>query len=287
MKPQISLSLNPHVIEQQSHMSLQTLTMGSLWTIFLLQPFLLSLLLHVIASTGENASETQQKDTDRVTKFLTQSLYERQESNLAQGKPMFGSENGNFLGQPLSWTIMSSEDTDRQGVLGEYSEESTETPLSYLEGGGLLSKRTKSVTEDSSSMQTAWSSSGHVPKNPTHEQRLHFLSAESSTVSVLVPAPSKENEETSTTLQKTIGSHLPFLLSGSLSPHKLDQKSSSLESDGPGLNPEHYSPSAGTNNWGWTKVKSVSKEEKQNRPDDVTDHSSQNSKETSTGKSHI
>lgn len=259
--------------------------MGSLWTIFLLQPSLLSLLLHVVTSTGENAIETQ-KDTDREATFLTQSLYKPQGSTTARVKRMSGPENVNFLAQPLSWTIMSSEDTDRQGVLGEYSEESTETPLSYLDGGGLLSKHTRSVTKDASIVQTTWSSSGHVPPNPIQEQTFNFLSAESSTVSVLFQ--SKENAPTSTTLQKELKSHLQFLLPGSLAPHQVDQKSSSLESDDPGLHPEHYSPSAGTNSW--TKDVNVSKEEKQNRPDDVTDRSLQRgivSKETSAGKSHI
>ncbi|XP_013867805.1 uncharacterized protein prrt4a, partial [Austrofundulus limnaeus] len=241
--------------------------MGFLRTIFLLHPFFLALLRHVTALNGENASETQQADTDRVTPFLTQSSYEPHGSSVTQEKPMFGPENVNVQGQPLSWTLMSSEDTDRQGVLGEYSEESTEAPFSYLDEG-LLSKHIKTEVA-TSSVQASRSSSGPVPQNPIQEQ-IRNLSAEIRIVSVLQPTQSEENEPTSIPLQEQVTeSHLPLLLSGLVPPHKPEQKSSPSESDVPKPNPEGYAPSAGTD--GWPKGMSVSKGEKQNGLDDVTD----------------
>lgn len=259
----------------------QTLTMGFFRTIFLLHPFFLALLCHFIALNGENASETQQTETDRVTQFLTRSSYEPHGSSVTQEK----AENINFLGQPLSWTLMSSEDTERQGVLGEYSEESTETPFSYLDEG-LLSKHEK--TEVATSVQTPRSSSGHVPQNPNQEQTFRLLSAEISTVSVLQPTQSEENEPTSLPLQKEVTeSHSSFaiLLSGLVPPHKPKQKSSPSESDVPGPNPEGYTPTAGTDRW--PKGMSVTKGEKKNGLD-VTNILQRGiiSTETATGKNH-
>lgn len=260
----------------------QTLTMGFLRTVFLLHPFFLAQLRHVTALNGENAGEPQQTDTDRVTQFLTQSSHEPHGSSVTQEKPLFGPENVNLLGQ--TWTLMSSEDADRQGVLGEYSEESTEVTFSYLDEGFLLKHR---ETEVASSVQTPSTSPGYEPQNPTQEQTLRFLSAEISTVSVLRPTQSEEKEPTSIPLQKELTeSHLTLLLSGLVPPHKPEQKLSPSESAVPGPNPEGYTPSAGTE--GWLKGMYVSKGEKQNGLEDVTDilHRGVISTETAAGKRH-
>ncbi|XP_039988181.1 proline-rich transmembrane protein 4 [Xiphias gladius] len=130
--------------------------MLSLWNLYLLLPLSLPLSPHVIAITGENVKETQQLDTDRAVQHLTQPSQRLHGSGLATVDPMFGPENVDFLGLPLSWALSSSEESDRQGVIGEYTDlqESTETPFLYPNENGLvISSPTESATEDATSKE--------------------------------------------------------------------------------------------------------------------------------------
>lgn len=72
-----------------------------------------------------------------------------------RGDPKFGPDPIDFRGLPLSWPLSSSEQLDRQGVIGEYdgSQESTETTALSLDDKELIpsnptSGSTEEATED-------------------------------------------------------------------------------------------------------------------------------------------
>ncbi len=233
--------------------------MLSLWNLYLLLPISLPLSLHVIAFTGENVKETQQPDTDTAVQRLAQRSQRPHGSGLAPGNPMFGTENVDYLGLPLSWPSSSSEESDRQGVIGEYTDlqESTETSLLYPDVKGLIDSRpTDGATEEVASKESTQpirSSSGEVSPQPTQGQALKNQPAETSAGSLLHSTqtyptfPASQNE--------TTDSQVPFLLSGSL---PSDQDSTSSLSAGPGPSPERPTPPpAATGSWGWTTGPSV------------------------------
>uniref|UniRef100_A0A1A7XG90 Proline-rich transmembrane protein 4 n=1 Tax=Iconisemion striatum TaxID=60296 RepID=A0A1A7XG90_9TELE len=224
--------------------------MGFLGNILLLVS---SLSLHAAALTVGHVSETD------TTQFLAQPAHKARESTN-------GPENTDFLSQLLSWPSSSSEDTDRQGVLGEYGEESTET---HPNDRGLVSREDTTLKEID---QTTQSSEGNQPQKLNQGKTFNFPSSEKITVSVLTPTQSKENERAMPTLQnEIIESQLPFLLHGSFPSYKPDQESSPLESAGSGDKSEQRSPSAVGDNWGWAKGLPASTRGTPNGSDDGAD----------------
>lgn len=190
--------------------------MVSLWNIYLLFPLFLPLSLHVIALTGHK--ETQQLDTDTAVQFLTQPLHRPHGSSLALAN--VGPENAGFLSLPLSWSLSSSEEADRQGVIGEYSDAQENTESSHNEKG--LIKETK------------------LPR---------YQSAETNTAPIVHPTQTGEYQSTEQSNDMT-DSQLPFLMSASLPSHTPDQNSP--ESAGPG----HELPTPPTDTW--TKTTGIS-----------------------------
>ncbi|XP_019115546.1 proline-rich transmembrane protein 4 [Larimichthys crocea] len=214
--------------------------MLSLWNLYLLLPLSLPFLLHVTVLTGENVKETQQPDTDTAVQRLSQPSQRRHGSGLTAASPMLATENVDFLS--LSWHLSSPEESDSQGVIGEYTDlqEGTETsPLHPHEKGPTYSA------------QPIKSSSGGVPPPPAQDQQtLKYQPGETSTGSLLQSTqtgeiqpsfPAKQNE--------TTDSQLPFILPGSL---PSEQDSTSLLFAGPGPSPEHPTPPVSTGRLGWT-----------------------------------
>ncbi|XP_062277475.1 proline-rich transmembrane protein 4 [Scomber scombrus] len=107
--------------------------MLSLWNLYLLLPLSLPLSFHVTVLTGENVKETQQPDTDTKVQNLAQPSQRPHGSGLTPGNAMFLPESIDSLGLPITWPLSSSEEIDRQGVIGEYTDiqESSETSLLY------------------------------------------------------------------------------------------------------------------------------------------------------------
>ncbi|XP_040894800.1 proline-rich transmembrane protein 4 [Toxotes jaculatrix] len=255
-----------------------------LWNLYLLFPLSLPLSFHVIASTGENVKETQQLDTDTAVQHLTQPSQRPHRSEIALVNPIFGPENVDFLGLSLSWPLSSSEESDRQGVIGEYTDlqESTETSLLYPHEKGLfISRPTESATEDATyeeSTQPKKSSSGAVPPQPKQEQTFKYQPAETSTGSVLHSTQTEKKQLTFPALQnETTDSHLPFLMSGSLPSDRPDQDSTSPLSAGPEPSLEYTTPPVATGIWGWTTDPSVTTQGKTQEETvpvkvNVTDH---------------
>ncbi|XP_031149200.1 proline-rich transmembrane protein 4 [Sander lucioperca] len=230
--------------------------MLSLWNLYLLLPLSLPLSLHVIAFTGENVKETQQPVTDTAVQRLKQPPQRPHGSDLAPGNPVFGTENVDLMGLPVSWPLSSSEELDRQGVIGEYIDlqESTETSLLNPNEKGLIISRPVD-TEDAISKESAQTirSSGGVPTQPTQEQTLKYQPSETSTGSILHSTQTGENQPTfSASQNETTDSQLPFLLSGSF---PSGQDSTSHLSAGPGPSPERTTPPVAS--WGWTTAPSV------------------------------
>lgn len=231
--------------------------MLSLWNLYLLLPLSLPLSLHVTAFTGENAKETQQPGANAAE----QPSQRPHGSGSTPENAMFGTEKVDLLGGPLSWHLLSSEDSDG-GVIGEYADiqEGTETPLLYPNERGLvISRPPGSATEDATSKERTLpirSPSGGVPPQPAQEQQtLKYQSAETSTEFLLHSTQTGENQPTPPASQnETTGSQSPFLLSGSLPP---DQDSTPPLSAGPGPRPERPTPPVSTGSWGWTTGPSV------------------------------
>uniref|UniRef100_A0A3Q0T768 Proline rich transmembrane protein 4a n=1 Tax=Amphilophus citrinellus TaxID=61819 RepID=A0A3Q0T768_AMPCI len=153
---------------------------------------------------------------------------------------MIAPEDEEFLGLPLSWPLSSSEDADRQGVIGEYSDlqDSTETSLLFPNEKGPMPRPTEGAKVDTTSMermQTMKSSSASAPPKPTQEQTLKNQPAETNTASILYPTETVENQPTFPAFPNEMtDSQLPFLLPGSLTPsHTPDQNSASLLPTGP------------------------------------------------------
>lgn len=87
-------------------------------------------LLHVAIVTEENVTETPQPE---------------------HGGPMTATKNVGFPGQPLSWPLSSSEESHRQGVIGEYADLPESTEVSLLDPddkGQIVSRPTKSSAEE-------------------------------------------------------------------------------------------------------------------------------------------
>ncbi|XP_074489314.1 proline-rich transmembrane protein 4 [Sebastes fasciatus] len=209
--------------------------MLSLWILYLLLPLSSPLSLHVKAFAGENVKET---DTDTASPRLTQPPQRPRRSGLAPGNPTFGTENGDL---PVSWPLSSSsEELDRQGVIGEYVDvqESTETSLLYPGEKGLI---ISGPTDTEDATQTMRSSSGGVPPQPSQEQTLKYQPAETGIGSILHPTESGENQKNETT-----DSQLPFLLSG---PLPSDQDPTSPPSAGSGPD----GPTLPVASWGQTR----------------------------------
>lgn len=237
--------------------------MLSLWNLYVLLLVSLPLSLHVVALTGENTQKTQQLDTDTAVQHLTQSSQRPHGSGLASVNPFFGPENVDFLSLPLSWSSSSSEESDRQGVIGEYTDlqESTETTLLYPnEKALIISSPSESATEDVASKrrtQSLRSSSVGVSPQPTQEKILKYQPAETSTRSVLHSTQAGENLPFfSASQDETTENPLPFLLSGPLPSNRPDQDSTSPFSVGSWPSPEHTTPPA-TGRWEWTTDPSV------------------------------
>lgn len=197
--------------------------MLSLWNLYLLLSLPSPLSLHVIANNEETVTETEQPDTDTAVHRLTQSLPHGFGSS---GDPVFGDESIDFLDQPLSWSLSSSEESDRQGVIGEYTDGQAVTEASLLDPNekGLIISR---PTEDTERKQLVWS----TPK---------YLPSEINTGSL---APTKNQSTFSSSLGETSNSQLPFLLSGSLSSN---QELTSSPAAKPRPSPESLTP------LGWT-----------------------------------
>lgn len=210
-----------------------------LWNLCLLLSLSMPLSCHVKAFTGETMEETQQPDSDTAVR---------------RGNPMFGPENGDFLGLPLSWPFSSSEQSDRQGVIGEYADfqESTETSFAYADEKGLIiSGPTDSVTEVGASKGST------KPNQPNQEQhKLVYQPAEIRNGSVLQSAQAVGNRPSFPTSRNetTFEPQLPFLLSDSL---PSDQESTSILSVGHEPSPEHATPPVITGSLGRTTGPSV------------------------------
>lgn len=232
--------------------------MLSLWNIFLFSLHVSHLSLHVTALTGEKTEETRQLDADTTVKQLTQPSQRPHGSGLASVDPMFGRENVNFLSLPLSWSSSSSEESDRQGVIGEYADlqETTETSLLYPNEKALISSPTESATEDVASRgntQPLRSSSERVPPHPTQDQILKYQSAGTSAASVLYSAQTVEDQPVfSASQDETTEKHLPFLLPGPLPSNSLEQDSASPLSVGSWSSPKNITPPVATGKWEWT-----------------------------------
>ncbi|XP_041853289.1 proline-rich transmembrane protein 4 [Melanotaenia boesemani] len=243
------------------------------WNIFLLFPLSLSLILHVVALTGENAKEMQQTDIDSAVQFLTQPFHKPHGSASALANPIFGPENVDFLSQPLTWPSSSSEDSDRQGVIGEYSDlpEGTDTSLLHPDDMGLIARSTESATDDTTSKESR-SSSGSKPQKPTHKQTFNYQSAEKTTESILYHTQSKEREPTFRTSQNEMtDSLLTSLLSDLLTSHETEKNSTSFLFAGSGENPEYPTP-AGRDNLGRIGDITVSVQGQHDELTDATDH---------------
>lgn len=207
-----------------------------LWNLLL--SLSLPLSFHVVAYTGESVKETQASDSDTAVQ---------------RGSPMFGTENVDFLGLPLTWPLSSSEQSDRQGVIGEYADlqESTETPPVYPDEKGLIiSRHTDSAAEDASSKGST------KPQHTQEQHTLMYQPAETKSGSLSQSTQTRDNRPTFPASQNetALERQLPFLLSGSLPP---DQDSTSPLSAGPGPSPEHPTPPVATGSLGWTTGPSI------------------------------
>lgn len=194
---------------------------------------------HVKAFTGESVEETQQPVSDTAVQ---------------RGSPMFGPENVDFLGLPLSWSFSSSEQSDRQGVIGEYADfqESTETPFAYRDEKGLIISR---PTDSAAEVGTSKGST--KPNQPNQE--LHTLvnqPAETRNGSVLQSAQTVGNRPSFPTSRNetTFEPQLPFLLPDSL---PSDQDSTLILSVGREPSPEHPTPPVITGSLGGNTGPSV------------------------------
>ncbi|XP_053282393.1 proline-rich transmembrane protein 4 [Pleuronectes platessa] len=203
--------------------------MLSLWNLYLLLPLSLPLLLHAVASTGENVKETQQLHVETAVQHLPQPSQRLPGSSLETEKPLFEPVDVDFQGLLLSLALSSSEESDRQGVIGEYTDlqEGTETSLLYHNENELF-RSTESATEDVTSTKPVRSSSGAAPPQPTKARTLKNQPTETSTGSILHSTPTGENQLTLPSLHnETTDGHLPFLLSGSLPSDTQGQDSTS------------------------------------------------------------
>lgn len=120
-----------------------------------------------------------------------------------RGSPKFGPDPIDFRGLPLSWPVSSSEQLDRQGVIGEYdgSRESTETTGFYLDDKELIpsnptSGSTEEATEDGRLTTTL---KQHVLSDESADFKSgsFLLSARTSEDRSASPAPNSEMDDRS------------------------------------------------------------------------------------------
>ncbi|KAM3608641.1 uncharacterized protein V6R79_002154 [Siganus canaliculatus] len=211
--------------------------MLSLWNLCLLLPLALPLSFHATAFAGENVKQTKHLNSDTAVQHV-QPSHRPQGSGVAAGSSMFETEWADFVGPPLSWPLLSSEESDRQGVIGEYAdlEETMEAVHEYpTEKGLVISRPTASPAADATS-------GGSTKHQTTQEQQtLKSQPAETWTASLLHSAHTGESQPTFPASQyKTTKGQLPRLLSGSL---PSDQNSSSSRFTGHGSSPESPTPS--------------------------------------------
>lgn len=167
--------------------------MFCLWNLYLL----LSVSLPLSAFTREGDEETRRPDFETAAQ---------------RGSPVFGLENVDFPGLPLSWPSSSPEQFDRQGVIGEYAdlEESTETTAVYLDEKALIiSEPADSAVEDATMAESL---------TTTSEQHTLNESAESKNGSFLQSAQTRETQSASPNVQNEMvqQNQTHFPLSGSL-----------------------------------------------------------------------
>lgn len=149
-------------------------------------------LLHVAIVTKENVTEAPQPE---------------------HGGPMTATKNVDFPGQPLSWPLSSSEESHRQGVIGEYADLPESTEVSLLDPddkGQIVSRPTKSSAEELTFKRTTQTQS--VQELPTINQS----------------TPSRNVDRTSL---------------------YLDQKTTLSVPPGPEMNTGHLTPTADTGSW--------------------------------------
>ncbi|KAM7396608.1 hypothetical protein PAMP_019641 [Pampus punctatissimus] len=238
--------------------------MFSPWNLYLLLPLSSLLSFYVTVLTGENVKKTQWPDTNTRTQHLTQPSQRPHGSGLAPGNAMFVPESIDSVGLPMTWELSSSEEVDRHGVIGEYTDiqESSETSLLYgNEKGRIISRPTESAAEDVAFKEGAQPSRGAPPQH-TQEQMLKYDPADTSTLttngSMLHPTHTGDNQTTFPVRRNEMpDSHLPLLPSGSLPPESLQQNSTSPLSTGPGPSHDYNSSPVATGSWGWTLDSSV------------------------------
>lgn len=199
--------------------------MFCLWNLYLL----LSVSLPLSAFPGEGDEETRRPDSETAAQ---------------RGSPAFGLENVDFPGLPLSWPSSSSEQFDRQGVIGEYADlqESTETTAVYLDEKGLIiSGPADSAAEDTTNAESLTTTS--------EQHTLDNESAETKNGSFLQSAQTGETQSASPTVQNEMVQqnqpHFPL----SASP---DQDFTSPLPTTPGPSPEQPTALVVTGNLGWT-----------------------------------
>lgn len=105
-------------------------------------------LLHVAIVTEENVTERAQPE---------------------QGGPMAATKNVAFPGQPLSWPLSSSEESHRQGVIGEYADLPEGTEVSLLDPDDKGTKVSR-PTETSAEIFTEELSSKRRRQTPTVQE---------------------------------------------------------------------------------------------------------------------
>lgn len=253
--------------------------MGALWNIYFILLFSFPLSLNAAALTEENIKETQATDDDQVKQFLTPPQEKFGQTSLAQDSFMFGPEDVDFLSQPLNWPLSSSENLDRQDVIGEYSDiqEGTDTTVYPNEGRLTFDILTEGTTLVES-VKTSKSSLRKVLQNPT--KKTNPLSTERSRVSTEHPPLQYEISDI----------HFPLPFSDSLSSPIPDLNPTSSPLFGQKNNPDQQNPSTATNTVGWTKDIPISIHEKHNGTNLIADtiliREAVNTDETS-GKSHV
>lgn len=209
--------------------------MFCLWNLYLL----LSVSLPLSAFTGEGDEETRRPDFETAAQ---------------RGSPVFGLENVDFQGLPLSWPSSSSEQFDRQGVIGEYADlqESTETTAVYLDEKGLsISGPADGAAEDATNAASLTTTS--------EQHTLNNESAETKNGSFLQSAQARETQSASPTVQnEMVQQNQPhFPLSGSP-----NQDFSSPPSTTPGSGPEQPTALVITGDLGWTTNPSLNSQGK-------------------------